>query len=62
VVEAVAMGGVITFNCRPQPVTITMTQTANIVHGDLIVIDAADGPPSACPCVLSGTDSDERRH
>ncbi len=39
VVEAVAMGGVITFNCGPEPVTITMTQTANIVHGDLIVID-----------------------
>jgi hypothetical protein len=39
VVQAVAMGGIITFNCGPQPVTITMTQTANIVHGDLIVID-----------------------
>jgi hypothetical protein len=39
VVQAVAMGGVITFNCGPEPVTITMTQTANIVHGDLIVID-----------------------
>ena len=39
VVQAVAMGGIITFNCGLQPVTITMTQTANIVHGDLIVID-----------------------
>jgi hypothetical protein len=39
VVAAVAMGGVITFSCGPAPVTITMTQTANIVHGDLIVID-----------------------
>jgi hypothetical protein len=39
VVQAVAMGGVITFNCGPEPVTITMTQTANIVNGDLIVID-----------------------
>ena len=39
VVQAVAMGGVITFNCGPEPVTITMSQTANIVHGDLIVID-----------------------
>jgi len=39
VVQTVAMGGIITFNCGPQPVTITMTQTANIVHGDLIVID-----------------------
>jgi hypothetical protein len=39
VVQAVAMGGIITFNCGPEPVTITMTQTANIVHGNLIVID-----------------------
>jgi hypothetical protein len=39
VVQDVAMGGIITFNCGPQPVTITMTQTANIVHGDQIVID-----------------------
>jgi hypothetical protein len=39
VVAAVAMGGVITFNCGPEPVTITMTQTANIVNGKLIVID-----------------------
>jgi len=39
VVAAVAMGGVITFSCGPAPVTITMTQTADIVHGDLIVID-----------------------
>jgi hypothetical protein len=39
VVQAVALGGVITFNCGPEPVTITMTQTANIVHGERIVID-----------------------
>ena len=39
VVQAVAMGGVITFSCGPEPVTITMTQTANITRGDLIVID-----------------------
>jgi hypothetical protein len=39
VVQAVAMGGIITFNCGPQAVTVTMTQTANVVHGDLIVID-----------------------
>ena len=39
VVQAVAMGGIITFSCGPEPVTITMTQTANIVHGNLIVID-----------------------
>jgi hypothetical protein len=39
VVQAVAMGGVITFSCGPAPVTITMTQTANIVNGNVIVID-----------------------
>jgi hypothetical protein len=35
----VAEGGIITFNCGPKPVTITMTTTANIVHGSRIVID-----------------------
>ena len=39
VVRAVAMGGIITFNCGPKPVTITMTATAKIVHGHRIVID-----------------------
>jgi hypothetical protein len=39
VVRAVAKGGVITFNCGPKPVTITMTATAKIVHGHRIVID-----------------------
>jgi predicted outer membrane repeat protein len=39
VVRAVALGGVITFNCGPVPVTITMTATAKIVHGQRIVID-----------------------
>lgn len=39
VVRVVAMGGVITFNCGPEPVTITMTATAKIVHGQRIVID-----------------------
>ncbi len=33
VVRTVAEGGIITFNCGPKPVTITMTATANIVHG-----------------------------
>ena len=33
------MGGIITFNCGPKPVTITMTATAKIVHGHRIVID-----------------------
>jgi hypothetical protein len=39
VVRAVASGGIITFNCGPTPVTITMTATAEVVHGDRIVID-----------------------
>jgi hypothetical protein len=40
-VAAVAKGGVITFNCGPAPVTITLTQTAKIVNdtGPKIVID-----------------------
>ncbi len=40
-VAAVARGGVITFNCGPSPVTITLTQTAKIVNntGPEIVID-----------------------
>jgi hypothetical protein len=32
VVKAVAKGGVITFNCGPQPVTILMTATAKVVN------------------------------
>jgi predicted outer membrane repeat protein len=39
VVQAVAMGGVITFDCGPGSVTITMTATARIVAGSRIVID-----------------------
>jgi hypothetical protein len=39
VVAAVAMGGIITFNCGTKPVTITMTATAKIVHRHRIVID-----------------------
>jgi predicted outer membrane repeat protein len=39
VVQTVALGGVITFNCGPSPVTITMTTTAKIKAGDRIVID-----------------------
>ncbi len=40
-VAAVAKGGVITFNCGPDPVTITLTTTAKIVNntGPKIVID-----------------------
>jgi hypothetical protein len=32
VVKAVAAGGIITFNCGPKPVTITMTATAKVVN------------------------------
>lgn len=41
VVAAVAKGGIITFNCGPDPITITMTQTAKIFNdrGPKIVID-----------------------
>lgn len=41
VVEAVAGGGVITFDCGPDPITITMRETAKIVNdtGPEIVID-----------------------
>jgi hypothetical protein len=39
VVATVALGGIITFNCGPNPVTITMTATAEIVNGSQIVID-----------------------
>jgi hypothetical protein len=35
----VALGGIITFDCGPDAVTITMTATAEIVHGSEIVID-----------------------
>jgi hypothetical protein len=39
VVQDVAEGGIITFNCGQNPVTITMTATAQVVHGNRIVID-----------------------
>jgi hypothetical protein len=44
VVSAVAAGGVITFDCGPDPVTITLTQTAKIVNdtGPRIVIDGGN--------------------
>lgn len=38
VVAAVAAGGVITFDCGPGPVTITMTQTAKVVNTSPIVV------------------------
>jgi hypothetical protein len=40
VVQAVAAGGIITFNCGPSPVTITMTATAKVVNtNQLTVLD-----------------------
>jgi hypothetical protein len=40
VVRAVAEGGIITFNCGPRPVTITMTATAKVVNtSHRIVLD-----------------------
>jgi hypothetical protein len=40
VVAAVAAGGVITFSCGPDPVTITMTATATVANtGHLVVLD-----------------------
>jgi hypothetical protein len=44
VVAAVAKGGVITFDCGPDPVTITLEQTAKIVNdtGPRIVIDGGN--------------------
>jgi len=43
-VDAVAAGGVITFDCGPDPVTITLTETAKIFNdkGPKIVIDGGD--------------------
>ncbi len=44
VVDAVAKGGVITFDCGPDPVTITLDQTAKVFNdkGPKIVIDGGD--------------------
>ena len=43
-VDAVAQGGVITFECGPNPVTITLDQTAKVFNntGPEIVIDGGD--------------------
>ncbi len=43
-VHAVALGGVITFDCGPDPVTITLTQTAKVFNdtGPKIVIDGGN--------------------
>ena len=44
VVNAVAQGGIITFNCGPNPVTINMQQTAKVFNntGPKIVIDGGN--------------------
>ena len=43
VVRAVAKGGVITFNCGPKPITITMTATAKVVNtSHRIVLDGGN--------------------
>jgi hypothetical protein len=43
VVRAVAKGGVITFNCGPNPVTITMTATAKVVNtSHRVVLDGGN--------------------
>jgi hypothetical protein len=38
VVQAVAAGGIITFNCGPDPVTITMTATAKVVNTHVLTV------------------------
>lgn len=38
VVDAVALGGIITFNCGPDPMTIVMTDTAKVVNTSPIVV------------------------
>ena len=43
VVKAVASGGVITFNCGPSPVTITMSATAKVVNTSHQIVLDGDG-------------------
>jgi hypothetical protein len=43
VVSAVAKGGIITFNCGPKPVTITMTATAKVVNTSQQIVLAGGG-------------------
>jgi hypothetical protein len=38
VVDAVALGGIITFNCGPDPVTIVMSDTAKVVNTSAVVV------------------------
>jgi hypothetical protein len=43
VVAAVALGGVITFNCGPKPVTIVLTATAKVVNTSHQIVLDGDG-------------------
>ncbi len=38
VVEAVAGGGIVTFDCGPDPVTIVMTETAKVVNTSSVIV------------------------
>ena len=51
VVDAVAHGGVITFDCGPDPVTIVMTDTAKVVNTSAVVVLDGGGKVT-----LSGAD------
>jgi hypothetical protein len=51
VVDAVAHGGIITFNCGPDPVTIVMTATAKVVNTSPVVVLDGGGKVT-----LSGAD------
>ncbi len=51
VVDAVARGGIITFNCGPAPVTIEMAQTAKVVNTSPVVVLDGGGKVT-----LSGAD------
>jgi hypothetical protein len=42
-VAAVAGGGIITFNCGPEPITITLTETAKIVNNTILPDIVIDG-------------------
>ncbi len=46
-VAAVAKGGVITFDCGPEPTTITLTETAKVYNdtGPKVVIDGGNKSP-----------------
>ena len=50
VVDAVALGGIITFNCGPARATIVMTATAKVVNtSPIVVLDGGGRSRSAAP-------------